>query len=176
MRSSSRKPASSPRRPSRSNGGMPSRIAAAVAAAALAWPFGTLGAEYRATSDPATVLYDAPSLKSRPLFVYGRDVPVEVLVTVEGWTKVRDASGTIGWMGSKALADKRVVVVRPAVAEVRASPDDSAPVVFRAEQNVILDVTETAATPTAVAAPGWVRVRHRDGASGYIRLAQVFGF
>jgi SH3-like domain-containing protein len=122
------------------------------------------------------VLYDAPSAKARPLFVYGRDVPVEVLVGVEGWTKVRDASGTIGWMSSKSLADKRVVVVRPAVADVRANPDDAAPVVFRAEQNVILDVTETASSPTAAAAPGWVHVRHRDGASGYIRLSQVFGF
>jgi SH3-like domain-containing protein len=133
-------------------------------------------AEYRATAEPATVLYDAPSAKARPLFVYGRDVPVEVLVGVEGWTKIRDASGTIGWMPSKSLADKRVVVVRPAIADVRASPDDSAPVVFRAEQNVILDVAETASSPSAVAAPGWVHVRHRDGASGYIRLSQVFGF
>lgn len=142
----------------------------------LAWPLAAAAAEYRATGEPATVLYDAPSAKARPLFVYGRDVPVEVLVGVEGWTKIRDAGGTIGWMQSKALADKRVVVVRPAVAEVRARPDDAAPVVFRAEQNVILEVAETAATPAAVAAPGWVHVRHRDGASGYIRLAQVFGF
>jgi SH3-like domain-containing protein len=133
-------------------------------------------AEYRATAEPATVLYDAPSAKAKPMFVYGRDVPVEVLVGVEGWTKIRDASGTIGWMPSSSLAQKRVVVVRPAVADVRASPDDTAPVVFRAEQNVILDVAETAASPSAVAAPGWVHVRHRDGASGYIRLAQVFGF
>ena len=151
-------------------------VAAAVLAAVLAWPFAAAAADYRATGEAATVLYDAPSLKSRPLFVYGRDVPVEVLVSVEGWTKVRDASGTIGWMSSRALSDKRVVVVRPAVAEVRASPEDSAAVVFRAEQNVILDVTETATAPSAVAAPGWVRVRHRDGASGYIKLAQVFGF
>ena len=154
---------------------MSPRVAAALAAV-LAWPLVAAGADYRATGEAATVLYDAPSQKSRPLFVYGRDVPVEVLVNVEGWTKVRDAAGTIGWMSARALSDKRVVVVRPAVAEVRASPEDSAPVVFRAEQNVILDVTETASTPNAVAAPGWVRVRHRDGASGYIRLAQVFGF
>ena len=148
---------------------------------ALAWllvvftaPLGA--AEFRATADPATILYDAPSARAKPLFVYGRDVPVEVLVGVEGWTKIRDASGTIGWMASKSLADRRVVVVRPAVADVRVSPDDSAPVVFRAEQNVILEVAETASSPTAAAAPGWVRVRHRDGPSGYIRLTQVFGF
>lgn len=133
-------------------------------------------AEFRATFEPATILYDAPSARARPLFVYGRDVPVEVLVGVEGWTKIRDATGTIGWMPAKALSDKRVVVVRPAVAEVRASAEDGAPVVFRVEKDVVLDVTETAASPSASATPGWVHVRHRDGASGYIKLSQVFGF
>jgi SH3-like domain-containing protein len=133
-------------------------------------------AEFRSTAEPATVLYDAPSAKARPRFVYGREVPVEVLVAVEGWTKVRDSAGTIGWMPTKALADRRVVVVRPAVADVRAAPEDGAPVVFRAEQNGILEVADAAATPTASATPGWVKVRHRDGATGFIRLAQVFGF
>ena len=152
-------------------------ISRALAATALALcSLCAAAAEYRSTSEPATVLYDAPSARARPMFVYGRDVPVEVLVGVEGWTKVRDAAGTIGWMPAKALSDRRVVVVRPAVADVRASPDDAAPVVFRAEQTVILDVAETASSATSAAAPGWVHVRHRDGASGYIRLSQVFGF
>ena len=147
-----------------------------LAVAALAFPLGVAAADFRATSEPATVLYDAPSAKARPLFVYGRDVPVEVLVTVEGWTKVRDATGTIGWMPTRALAEKRVVVVRPPVADVRQAPEDNAPVAFRAEQNVILELADPAPTPAASSTPGWVKVRHRDGASGFIKLAQVFGF
>jgi SH3-like domain-containing protein len=140
------------------------------------WVPAALAADFRATGDPATVLYDAPSLKARPLFVYGREVPVELLVSVEGWTKVRDAGGTIGWMQTKSLTDKRIVVIRPAFADVRAAPEEGAPVVFRAEKDVLLEVTETAATPTASSTPGWVKVRHRDGSSGYVRLTQVFGF
>jgi SH3-like domain-containing protein len=102
-------------------------------------------------------------------------VPVETLVTVEGWTKVRDASGTIGWMPTKSLADKRTLVVRAATAEVRNAPDESAPIVFRAERNVLLDLAEPATSPSTTASPGWVKVRHRDGASGYVRISQVFG-
>jgi SH3-like domain-containing protein len=151
-------------------------LAAALLAAVAVFAAAAGAAEFRSTSEPATVLYDAPSAKARALFVYGREVPVEVLVSVEGWTKVRDSGGTIGWMPTRALAGHRVVVVRPAVADVRAAPDDAAPVVFRAEQNVILEVADAAASPTASATPGWVKVRHRDGATGYIRLAQVFGF
>lgn len=133
------------------------------------------GAEYRATAEPATLLYDAPSAKARPLFVYGRDVPVETLVTVEGWTKVRDSSGTIGWIATRSLAEKRMLLVRAPVAEIRAHPDDSAPVMFRAEQNVLLELAEGASSPATTVAPGWVKVRHRDGQSGFVRIAQVFG-
>ncbi len=143
--------------------------------AVLALPAFAHAADFRSTHDPATILYDAPSARAKPLFVYGRDVPVETLVTVEGWTKVRDASGTIGWMPTKSLADKRTLVVRSATAEVRSAPDESAPVVVRAERNVLLDLAEPATSPSTTASPGWVKVRHRDGASGYVRISQVFG-
>ncbi len=144
-------------------------------ALALAFPL-ACAADYRATSDPATILYDAPSLRARPLFVYGRDVPVEVLVAVEGWTKVRDVSGTIGWVAARSLSDKRMIEVRAPGANVRATPDDSAPVVFRADQDLLLELAEPATTPATASAPGWLKVRHRDGQVGYLRLSHVFGF
>jgi len=143
----------------------------AVAAAGLAH-----AADYRVTTEPATVLYDAPSSKARPLFLFGRDTPLEVIVALEGWTKVRDATGSIGWVEKKGLADKRVLVVRTPTADVRASPEDGAPLVFRAEQNVVLELAEPAATATGTANPGWVKVRHRDGQTGFVRIGQVFGF
>ena len=133
-------------------------------------------ADFRATADPAAILYDAPSARARPLFIYGRDVPVETLVSVEGWTKIRDAAGTIGWLQSKSLSDKRMVVVRTPTAEVRATADEGAPVVFRAERDVLLELAEPAASAATTAMPGWLKVRHRDGQTGYIRLSQVFGF
>ncbi len=143
---------------------------------ALAWGATAVSAaDFRSTTDAPTVLYDAPSAKAKPLFVYGRDVPMEVLVSVEGWTKVRDAGGTIGWIAGKGLAEKRVLVVRASAADVRANPEEAAPVVFRAEQNVLLELAESATSPTTTANPGWVKVRHRDGQTGYVRITQVFG-
>ena len=154
---------------------MSDRLRRIVIAAALALPLPAAAAEFRATSDPATILYDAPSARAKPLFVYGRDVPLETLVSVEGWTKVRDSSGTIGWIANRALADKRMLVVRVTIADVRANPEDSAPVVFRAEQSVLLELSEPATSAAATATPGWVKVRHRDGQTGFVRVAQVFG-
>ena len=150
-------------------------VRAALCATFALFSLTVLAAEYRATADPATILYDAPSTRAKPLFVFGRDVPVETLVSVEGWTKVRDMAGTIGWIANKSLTEKRMLVVRAQMAEVRASPEDSAPVVFRVEQSVLLELAEPATSPVATASPGWVKVRHRDGQTGFLRVSQVFG-
>jgi len=151
------------------------RCAAAVALAAGAFAAPLCAAEFRVTSEAPAVLYDAPSQRARPQFVYGRDVPFEVLVTVEGWTKVRDLSGTIGWIAGKSLSDRRMLQVRGGVADVRTAPDDAAPVAFRAEANVLLELAEPATSPGTTASPGWVKVQHRDGSTGYARIAQLFG-
>jgi SH3-like domain-containing protein len=132
---------------------------------------GAGAAEFHATTD-ITVMYDAPSAKARPLFVLGRDIPLELIVNVEGWMKVRDAGGTVAWVDKKTIGDKRMIVVRAPVADILANPVDTAPLVFKAEQNVLLEVADTTYVATT---PGWVKVRHRDGQVGYVRIAQVWG-
>jgi SH3-like domain-containing protein len=148
----------------------------AVAAAAACFAAVTgAAAEWRTTAEPATVLYDAPSTRARGLFVLGRDTPLEVIVVLEGWIKVRDVGGSIGWVEAKGVAERRMLVVRVPLAEVRANPDDAAPLVFRAELNVLLEPAETATSTATTTTPGWIKVRHRDGQTGYVRVAQVFG-
>lgn len=124
-------------------------------------------ADYRSVADSAAVLYDAPSAKSKKLFVVNQGYPLEVVVVVEGWSKVRDANGDLLWVESKQLTDKRTVLVKAPLAQVREAADDSSPVVFQAQQNVLLEVVE--------ASGAWLRVRHRDGQAGFVRAAQVWG-
>ena len=152
------------------------RCVSYIAAFALALGAGTGAAtDFQSTVDAATVLYDAPSAKARALFVLGRETPLEIIVPVEGWTKVRDVAGTIGWVERRSLSDKRSLVVRAPMADVRANPDEAAPLAFRAEHGVLLELAEPAAGATTTANPGWVKVRHRDGQSGFVRIPPVFG-
>ena len=126
-------------------------------------------AEFRAVTEEAAVLYDAPSAQSKKLFVVSQGYPLEVIVVVEGWVKVRDASGALSWVEAKHVSAKlRTVMVKTPLAQVRQAADDNAPVVFQAQQNVLLDLTEAVAG-------GWLRVRHRDGTAGFVRVAQVWG-
>jgi SH3-like domain-containing protein len=60
------------------------------------------------------------------------------------------------------------VLVNVPVADVRQRAEDAAPVAFQAQQNVLLEVID-------VGGNGWAQVRHADGASGYVRIGQVWG-
>ena len=147
------------------------RRARLLLVAAIALSGGAAAAEFQSASE-AAVLYDAPSLKARPLFVIGRDTPFEVIVGVEGWLKVRDAGGTVAWIERKVVSERRMLIVRVPVADVLAAPEANAPLVFKAEQNVLLELVDPAYVANT---PGWAKVRHRDGQQGYIRIAQVWG-
>jgi SH3-like domain-containing protein len=142
-----------------------------LVASLLLWACVAGGAEFRSTSD-AAVLYDAPSIKSKALYALGRDYPLEVIVNVEGWLKVRDAGGTVAWIEKKSVGDKRTLLVRSPTADVLAQPEAAAPVVFRAEQNVLLELVDPAYVSGT---PGWAKVRHRDGQVGFVRIQQVWG-
>jgi SH3-like domain-containing protein len=124
-------------------------------------------ADYRSIAEPA-VLYDAPSVRATKLYVIGRQAPVEVIASDGTWVKVRDFSGELAWIDAKALSEQRTVVVTVPVAEVREKPDVQSPLAFRAQQGVVLDLIDLSAI-------GWVHVRHRDGATGYVRLTDVWG-
>ena len=94
-------------------------LAAAPPAAAL---------DFRAVGDNPAILYDGPTHTARKLYVVTRGYPLEVVLTVEGWVKVRDANGAFSWVEAKQLADRRTVMVKVPVADVRTNPEDSAPV------------------------------------------------
>lgn len=143
-------------------------IRAGCAALLLAaWSFPAAGLEFRSVAEPAVILYDSPSKTSTKLYVLSRDYPVEVIIAFEGWVRVRDDTGAFGWVESKSLSNRRTVVVRAQSADAHQAPDEKAPVVFKAEQGLVLEFLGLAG--------GWAQVRHRDGAGGYLKLSQLWG-
>lgn len=124
--------------------------------------------DYASVADDAAVLYDAPSAKAKKLFVASRYWPLEQVVSLDAWVKVRDSSGSMAWIEKRALSNKRFVVVTVALAAVRQSAEDRAAVVMQVRQQVALEWLESTGT-------GWVKVRHPDGMTGYIKTTDVWG-
>ncbi len=123
--------------------------------------------EFRAVAVDAAVLYDAPSNQAKKLFILSRYYPVEIVVTLDKWMKVRDASGALAWLESSQLSAQRTVLVTAAEAEVHTQPDATAPVAFKVQRDVALDLVEITGA--------WVKVKHRDGQIGFISDKDVWG-
>lgn len=124
--------------------------------------------EFRSVGATPVIMYDAPSVKGGKVYVAPRGMPVEVIFTSGAWSKVRDMAGDLSWVESKDLITRRNLIVRVTNAKIRASADDSAALVFSAEKNVLLEMAEPASA-------GWVKVRHRDGQLGYVKVNEVWG-
>lgn len=124
--------------------------------------------DFKSVGAVPAILYDAPSEKGRRVFIAPRGMPVEVVLTYGEWIKVRDASGDLSWLQSKVLVSKRTVLVSVANAKIYSNPEDGATLAFSADKGVLLELLEPATS-------GWIKVRHRDGQSGYVKRSDVWG-
>jgi SH3-like domain-containing protein len=123
--------------------------------------------DFRSVTEPAAILYDAPSTKAQKLFILSQGYPVEVVVKLEGWTKVRDDTGEFAWIENNHLSERHTVMVKVAGAEARQAANENSPVVFTAEKSVFLELVDMAV--------GWAKVRHNNGATGFIKVSQLWG-
>ncbi|RSZ55756.1 SH3 domain-containing protein [Massilia atriviolacea] len=124
--------------------------------------------EFKSVGAASLILYDAPSLKGAKLFIAPRGMPVEVVLTYGEWVKLRDVAGDLAWAEAKSLSARRTVVVRNANAKVRSAADGDANPVMSADKGVLLDLVDAPAS-------SWIKVRHRDGITGYMRASDVWG-
>ena len=133
-----------------------------LAAAAPVFAF-----DFVSVATPA-ILYDAPSLKAHKLFVATRYLPLEQIVSLDNWVKVRDSSGKLYWIEKRALSSKRFVTVILPIAAVRANPDENSVAIFQAPQQLALEWLGDTGS-------GWLQVRHLDGTAGYVKITEVWG-
>ena len=124
--------------------------------------------EYSSIAENAVIMYDAPSLRADKLYIASLYLPVEVVVNVDGWAKVRDSSGSLAWVEKKALSQQRYVVVTVPLADIHQSADINSTLVFQAEENIVMEWLDSDTK-------GWVKVRHPDGQIGYVKVNQVWG-
>ncbi len=126
--------------------------------------------DFRSVAVSKAVLYDAPSNAAKKVLLLSQNYPVEVIVNLGDWLKVRDAQGALNWVEAKQLSNKRTVMVTASKAEIRQSADVTSNLVATVEKDVVLEVTD------AKLSNGWLKVKHRDGVAGYILISSTWGF
>ncbi len=126
-------------------------------------------AEFRSVSASKAILYDAPSAEASKIFILNQGYPVEIIVNLDQWLKVRDQLGGLSWVESKNLTNKRTVLVT-AKTDIKAAEDNASALVATVEKDVVLELL----SPTNK--NGWVKVKHRDGLVGFVQASVVWGF
>ncbi|HLW04765.1 MAG TPA: SH3 domain-containing protein [Azoarcus sp.] len=125
------------------------------------------GVEFRSINE-TSILYATPSDQARKLYIIKRGTPVEIVVVIDNWAKVRDSNGALSWIEERRMSPARTVMVTAEpVAEIRSAPEEAAAKVFDAATYVILELV----TPPD---DGWVEVKHENG-TGYVRINQIWG-
>lgn len=124
--------------------------------------------DFRSVAVPKAVLFDAPSLSAKKVFLLNQFYPVEVIVNLGDWLKVRDAEGGIFWIEAKNVAQNRTIIVTAAT-DIRQEAQDSALILAHAEPNVMLELLDP------VPNGGWLKVKHAHGITGFIRFTSVWG-
>ncbi|EQB08264.1 hypothetical protein L288_07895 [Sphingobium quisquiliarum P25] len=108
-----------------------------------------------------------PSLDYPSNWVYRRrDLPVKVVQVLGLWRKVEDPDGTQGWMHVRLLSDTATAIVTAPTAPMRASADEGAKTVYRAEKGVVGRL--------ASCSNGWCQFDVK-GQKGFVRATDVWG-
>ncbi len=66
-----------------------------------------------------------------------KDMPVEVIGEYDTWRRIRDWTGTIGWVHQSMLSGRRTIMISGEVRELHKKASSDAPVVARSEPGVV---------------------------------------
>ena len=139
-----------------------------VIVAGLVFSFSAQALEFRSVLPAKAILYDAPSKEASKVYILGAGYPVEIIVNLGDWTKVRDQLGGLSWIENKSLSAKRTVLVI-AKADVKLAEDPTSALVATVDKDVVLELV----SPTIK--NGWVKVKHRDGITGFVQSSALWG-
>jgi SH3-like domain-containing protein len=118
---------------------------------------------------------EGPTYDHPVIWIYRRKgLPVEILASYDVWRRVRDADGTVGWVHSSMVSDRRTVVVRSSrPAPLREHAAVGSPVIALLAPGVVgkLEGCDAIACEVSVSgADGWIDKKNIWG----VNVGEVF--
>jgi len=108
------------------------------------------------------------ALASKKVYVLGKHYPVEVIVNLGKWVKIRDHFGKLNWIQGKDLAAKRHGIVLEPKIDIKQLPNKKGAVLATLEKGVIVELMTATSN-------GWIKVKHVSGIVGYIPATVLWG-
>ena len=96
--------------------------------------------------------------------------PLEVIVSLKEWKKVKDHEGLINWIKTSDLSSKRTVLNLKGDNPIYLEPSSASPILAKVNENVTLELLD------AKKIDDWVKVYSKVGdIEGFIKATDLWG-
>ncbi len=123
-------------------------------------PLPALAVEYGSVLKDGVNIRSGPDTKKEVLWELFKGFPLQVVSRQGKWAQVVDFEGDKGWIYTPLLSKEKTVVVKADTANMRFGPGQNYEIVATVKYGVVFTPLEKDGD--------WVKVRHQDGASGWI--------
>ncbi len=127
-------------------------------------------ADFISVKSKQAVLLEGPSNTTEKMFIVTEGYPLEVLVSLKDWKKVKDHNGKISWIESKYTHNERTVLILKDGAVIFNQANDKSHKLANVDKFVVLKLN----SPMLVG--NWAQVKTQiEGLIGYINSKEVWG-
>ena len=116
------------------------------------------------------ILFEGPSITTDKMFIVTEGYPLEVLVSLKDWKKVKDHNGKISWIESNNTHNERTVLITKDDAVIFNEANEESHKLANVEKFVVLKLN----SPMLVG--NWAQVKTKiEGLIGFINSKEVWG-
>jgi len=127
-------------------------------------------ADFMSVNADQAFLHEAPSDSTKKSFIVTRGYPLEVIVSLKEWKKVKDHEGLINWIKTSDLSSKRSVLNLKGDNPIYLEPSSVSPILAKVNENVTLEILDEKKIDD------WVKVYSKVGdIEGFIKATDLWG-
>ena len=127
-------------------------------------------ADFMSVNADQAFLHEAPSDSTKKSFIVTRGYPLEVIVSLKEWKKVKDHEGLINWIKTSDLSSKRSVLNLKGDNPIYLEPSSVSPILAKVNENVTLELLDEKKIDD------WVKVYSKVGdIEGFIKATDLWG-
>lgn len=109
-----------------------------------------------------------PGERYAVLWELGKGFPLRALKEKTGWVKVEDFEGDVGWVYKKLTGRTPYLIVKKKRVNIRSGAGTKYKIVGKADYGVVFKTLERGR--------GWVKVRHENGLTGWVKRNLLWGW
>ena len=125
-------------------------------------------AEMVSVARPKVNMRSGPGTKYAVLWELGYGYPLMVKGKSGNWLKVMDFEGDTGWVYRNLVSKKAHLIVKRERVNIRSGPGKRYRIIGQANYGVVLR--------TLKRGKGWVKVKHENGLSGWVKRSLLWGW